>query len=75
MKVGEPMNSKVNDLQYALRTGALVNVYQVDDDIVYTGFVLNMDEQGIIVATYDDGGEEDGAVYLSYSTVESVEFM
>lgn len=74
MKVGEPMNSKVNDLQYALRTGALVNVYQVDDDIVYTGFVLNMDEQGIIVATYDDGGEEDGAVYLSYSTVESVEF-
>lgn len=47
------MNSKLNDLQYALQIEMLINVYlvTVDYDIVYTGCVLNMDEQEIVVST------------------------
>ncbi|MCH5462348.1 hypothetical protein HC026_04430 [Lactobacillus sp. LC28-10] len=68
------MNSIMNDLQYALQRKALVNVYQANQDIVYTGYVDNVDDAGIILTTFDDSGSEDGAVYLTFAVIEFVEF-
>jgi len=68
------MNSIMNDLQYALQRKALVNVYQVKQEIVYTGYVDIVDDAGIILTTFDDTGREDGAVYLTFEVIESVEF-
>ncbi len=68
------MNSIMNDLQYALQRKALVNVYQVKQDIVYTGYVEIVDDAGIILTTFDDSGSEDGAVYLTFDVIEFVEF-
>ncbi|MFC6255112.1 hypothetical protein ACFP1H_11025 [Secundilactobacillus hailunensis] len=68
------MNSIMNDLQYALQRKALVNVYQVKQDVVYTGYVDIVDDAGIILTTFDDTGSEDGAVYLTFEVIESVEF-
>lgn len=68
------MNSIMSDLQYALQRKALVNVYQIKQDVVYTGYVSIVDDQGIILTTFDDSGSEDGAVYLTYPVIEFVEF-
>ncbi|GAX04801.1 hypothetical protein IWT25_00095 [Secundilactobacillus pentosiphilus] len=68
------MNSIVNDLQFALQRKALVNVYQVKQDVVYTGYVDIVDAAGIILTTFDDSGSEDGAVYLTFDVIEFVEF-
>jgi len=68
------MNSIMNDLQYALQRKALVNVYQVKQDVVYTGYVDIVDDAGIILTTFDDTGSEDGAVYLTFEVIELVEF-
>ncbi|GAX03394.1 hypothetical protein IWT140_00997 [Secundilactobacillus pentosiphilus] len=68
------MNSIVNDLQFALQRKALVNVYQVKQDVVYTGYVDIVDGAGIILTTFDDSGSEDGAVYLTFDVIEFVEF-
>ncbi|MTV82061.1 hypothetical protein [Secundilactobacillus folii] len=68
------MNSIMSDLQYALQRQALVNVYQQQQDIVYTGYVTIVDDQGIILTTFDDSGSEDGAVYLTYKVIDFVEF-
>lgn len=73
-KAGEAMNSKLDDLQYALRRRALVNLYQINEDIVYTGYVKTIDQQGIIFVTFDDDGVSDGAVYLTFAVIEGVEF-
>lgn len=68
------MKSIVSDLRYALQRKALVNVYQANQDIVYTGYVAIIDDQGIILTTFDDSGIEDGAVYLTFGVIEFVEF-
>lgn len=64
----------MSDLRYALQRKVLVNVYQQKQDVVYTGYVTIVDDSGIILTTFDDGGSEDGAVYLTYAVIELVEF-
>lgn len=68
------MNSIVNDLRFALQRKALVNVYQLNQNVVYTGYVNIIDELGIVLTTFDDSGIEDGAVYLTFEAIEFVEF-
>lgn len=68
------MDSIVNDLKFALHSKALVNVYQVAQDVVYTGYVHAVDQSGIILKTFDDSGSDDGAVYLTYGVIDFVEF-
>lgn len=68
------MNSIVNDLNRALAQRLLVNVYQTNQDVVYTGYVTVVSKQGIILATYDDYGLPDGAVFLALEVIDEVEF-
>lgn len=68
------MNSIVNDLNRALAQQILINVYQVNQDVVYTGYVTAVGAQGLILATYDDYGLPDGAVFLDLNVVDEVEF-
>lgn len=68
------MNSIVNDLNRALAQQLLVNVYQTNQDVVYTGYVTAVGTTGIILATYDDYGLPDGAVFLALAIVDEVEF-
>ncbi|WP_125763297.1 hypothetical protein [Levilactobacillus mulengensis] len=68
------MNSIVNDLNRALAQRLLVNVYQTNQEVVYTGYVTTVGETGIILATYDDFGLPDGAVFLALNVIDEVEF-
>ncbi|AYM02568.1 hypothetical protein [Levilactobacillus yiduensis] len=68
------MNSIVNDLNRALDRHLLVNVYQTNQDVVYTGYVTAVGATGIILATYDDFGISDGAVFLALNVIDEVEF-
>jgi len=68
------VNSIVNDLNRALAQRLLVNVYQTTQDVVYTGYVTAVGETGIALATYDDYGLADGAVFLDLKIVDEVEF-
>ncbi|TGD20237.1 hypothetical protein [Levilactobacillus suantsaiihabitans] len=68
------MNSIVNDLNRASDRHLLVNVYQTNQDVVYTGYVTTVGTSGIILATYDDFGIPDGAVFLALDVIDEVEF-
>ncbi|WP_225434993.1 hypothetical protein [Levilactobacillus brevis] len=68
------MNSIVNDLNRALAQHLLVNVYQTNQEVVYTGYVTTVSDTGIILATYDDYGIPDGAVFLDLTAIDEVEF-
>ncbi|AKP65108.1 hypothetical protein FC99_GL001194 [Levilactobacillus koreensis JCM 16448] len=68
------MNSIVNDLNRALAQQLLVNVYQTNQEVVYTGYVTTVSDTGIILATYDDYGLPDGAVFLALDVIDEVEF-
>lgn len=68
------MNSIVNDLNRALAQQILVNVYQTNQEVVYTGYVTAVGQDGLILATYDDYGLPDGAVFLALAVVDEVEF-
>ncbi|MFC6274422.1 hypothetical protein ACFQET_02710 [Levilactobacillus tangyuanensis] len=68
------MNSIVNDLNRALAQHLLVNVYQTDQEVVYTGYVTAVSDAGLILATFDDYGLPDGAVFLAVPIIDEVEF-
>ncbi|SMS14895.1 hypothetical protein [Levilactobacillus zymae] len=68
------MNSIVDDLNRALAQRLLVNVYQTNQDVVYTGYVTTVGKTGMILATYDDYGLSDGAVFLALDVIDEVEF-
>jgi len=68
------VNSIVNDLNRALAQQLLVNVYQTNQEVVYTGYVTTVSDTGIILATYDDYGLPDGAVFLALDVIDEVEF-
>ncbi|KRL93521.1 hypothetical protein FD28_GL001408 [Levilactobacillus hammesii DSM 16381] len=68
------LNSIMNDLNRALAQHILVNVYQTNQEVVYTGYVTAVSENGIILATFDDFGLPDGAVFLAIEVIDEVEF-
>lgn len=68
------LSSMMNDLNRALAQHILVNVYQTNQEVVYTGYVTTVSDTGIILATFDDFGLPDGAVFLAIAVIDEVEF-
>ncbi len=51
----------------------LVNAFQKDSDIVYTGVIQYLSTDDFIMLTYNDYGIQDGEVYLKISAVKTIE--
>jgi len=67
------MNSIIEDLQLAARQGLLINLYQANSEVVYTGYIDRLAPDGVVVDTYDDAGLHDGAVFIRYDSIDEVE--
>lgn len=76
MKGGlDQMSSIIDDLQLAERQANLINLYQTDSEVVYTGYIDSLAPDGVVVNTYDDAGLQDGAVFMRYRVIDEVETM
>lgn len=51
----------------------LINAFQNDSDIVYTGVIQFLSDKDFIMLTYNDYGIQDGEVYLKISSVKSID--
>jgi hypothetical protein len=51
----------------------LINAFQKNSDIVYTGVIQYLGAQDFVMLTYNDYGIQDGEVYLKISSVKSIE--
>ncbi len=51
----------------------LINVYQLDSDDFYTGIVIALDQQSVVLATYNENGIKDGFVLILLSAIADVE--
>ncbi|MFC6182542.1 hypothetical protein [Lactiplantibacillus daowaiensis] len=69
------MSSIIEDLQLAQRQANLINLYQADSEVVYTGYIDSLAPDGVVVNTYDDAGLQDGAVFMRYRVIDEVETM
>lgn len=67
-------NNIYTQLKKAQANQELVDIYQKDSDIVYTGRVKFLANDGFIMLTYNDFGIDDGAVYLKNENVTLVDF-
>ncbi|KRK40126.1 hypothetical protein [Loigolactobacillus bifermentans] len=67
------MQSILAELQAAQRDHQLINIYQAAHDVVYTGYVLFLNESGVVLQTYDDAGLQDGMVYLRLPIIDEIE--
>lgn len=67
------MQSILAELQAAQRDHQLINIYQAAHDVVYTGYVLFLNESGVVMQTYDDAGLQDGMVYLRLPIIDEIE--
>ncbi|KRM57572.1 hypothetical protein [Secundilactobacillus malefermentans] len=68
------MNSILTDLKYAQSKQFLVNIFQKNQEVVYTGYVTALDQVELVLQTYSDTGLSDGAVYLNLDIIDEVEF-
>ncbi|GAK48118.1 hypothetical protein LOSG293_190250 [Secundilactobacillus oryzae JCM 18671] len=68
------MDSILTDLKYAQSKQFLVNIFQKNQEVVYTGYVSAIDQTGLVIETFSDTGLPDGAVYLDLEVIEEVEF-
>lgn len=69
------MSSILEDLQLAAQQSHLVNLYQTNSEVVYTGYIDSLAPDGVILDTYDDAGLQDGAVFMRYNAIDEVETM
>ncbi|GAA3185383.1 hypothetical protein [Lentilactobacillus kefiri] len=67
------MNTLYDKLRTAQIDEQLINAFQNDSDIVYTGVIQFLSSKDFIMLTYNDYGIQDGEVYLKLSSVKSVE--
>ncbi|MCW4397915.1 hypothetical protein [Lentilactobacillus parabuchneri] len=67
------MKTLYDKLRTAQIDEQLINAFQNDSDIVYTGVIQFLSSQDFIMLTYNDYGIQDGEVYLKISSVKSVE--
>ncbi len=67
------MKTLYDKLRTAQIDEQLINAFQNDSDIVYTGVIQFLSSQDFIMLTYNDYGIQDGEVYLKVSSVKSVE--
>lgn len=68
------MDSVLYDLEFAKNDQRLANVFPKEQETFYTGFVNSIGADGVILNTYDDTGQADGAVYVQFDAIENVEF-
>ncbi|WP_220751184.1 hypothetical protein [Apilactobacillus xinyiensis] len=68
------MNTIYSDLQNAFENRTLINVYQEDEDVFYTGYVNRINDDETLLSTYDSLGLADGMVCLKNSVITEVEF-
>ncbi|MCF6514708.1 hypothetical protein GSH19_00710 [Lactobacillus sp. S2-2] len=64
----------IKDLKYSLDNDLLINVYQNNSTIFYTGIVSAIDNFGAIIVTFNEYGLSDGLVYLTFGDIEEVDF-
>ncbi|WP_137625432.1 hypothetical protein [Lactiplantibacillus pingfangensis] len=69
------MSSIMEALQLAEEQAQLINLYQANSDVVYTGYIDSLAPDGVVVNTYDDAGLQDGAVFMRYQVIDEVETM
>ncbi|AVK64324.1 hypothetical protein C5Z26_09440 [Lactobacillus sp. CBA3606] len=69
------MSSIKTELQLAEQQAHLINLYQADSEVVYTGYIDSLAPDGVILNTYDDAGLQDGAVFMRYRIIDEVETM
>lgn len=69
------MSSIMEDLQLAEQQAHLINLYQANSDVVYTGYIDSLAPDGVVLNTYDDAGLQDGAVFMRYRVIDEVETM
>lgn len=67
------MKTLYDKLRTAQIDEQLINAFQNDSDIVYTGVIQFLSDKDFIMLTYNDYGIQDGEVYLKLSSVKSVE--
>ncbi|MFD1672065.1 hypothetical protein ACFQ5M_08155 [Agrilactobacillus yilanensis] len=67
------MSEIYTTLEQAKAQGELVNVYQHESDDFYTGVIAGLDQDSVVLATYNENGIKDGFVLLSLSAVTEVE--
>ena len=68
------MDSILYDLEFAKNDQRLANVFPKEQETFYTGFVNSIGADGVILNTYDDTGQADGAVYIQFDAIDNVEF-
>ena len=66
------MTTVFQQLQQARKQHALVNLYQASQEIIYTGYVVALDQTAVVLDTYDDGGLRDGAVLVTLPVISAV---
>ena len=64
----------VKDLISAQRSQSLVNVYQYNSEVFYTGYVYRLSDDGVVIRTFNSYGMSDGMVFIRLSNVYNVEF-
>ncbi|MFB9769604.1 hypothetical protein [Lactiplantibacillus modestisalitolerans] len=69
------MSSIFEDLQLAVQQNQLINLYQANTEVVYTGYIDSLAPDGVVINTYDDAGLQDGAVFMRYGVIDEVETM
>ena len=69
------MSSIIENLQLAAQQVHLINLYQANSEVVYTGYIDRLAPDGVVVNTYDDAGLQDGAVFMRYDVIDEVEIM
>lgn len=64
----------IEDLISAQHQHSLINVYQSQSDVFYTGYVEHLGNDGTVFRTYNDNGINDGLVYIAMPNITKVEF-
>ena len=69
------MSTIMEDLQVAAKQAHLINLYQANSEVVYTGYIDSLAPDGVVMNTYDAAGVQDGAVFMRYDVIDEVEMM
>ncbi|ANZ57833.1 hypothetical protein BGL34_03365 [Fructilactobacillus lindneri] len=64
----------IKNLHDSLQNHTLVNVIQGNSSIFYTGMVIALDNQGVILTTYTEDGLANGLAYLTFEDISDVDF-
>lgn len=67
------MKTLYEQLRSAQIDEQLINAFQVDSDIIYTGIIQYLGSDDFVMLTYNDYGIQDGEIYLKISSVKSIE--